>query len=172
MFSQKLLLDNKKYKHGLLKRKTKAKQKTQNRKKWNTLRQAFCGNKIDKKPLKLQENSPFGPFLQNTRTKTQATKNKNTKKQKKTYQKKHPFAFWQTTPYFCKIFVFYQGTFFQVYKAVFCWKHYKNSVFSETQLSGITDSKTPFRGKTQNGTFATKSAILGFPLCPLKPLFL
>ena len=125
------------------------------------------------KTLKLQENSLFWAFLQNTRTKTQATKNKTTKKQKKNIPKKHPFAFWQTTPYFCKIFVFfYQGTFFQVYKAVFCWKHYKNSVFSKTQLSGITDSKTPCRGKTQNGTFATKSAILGFPMCPLKPLFL
>ena len=49
---------------------------------------------------------------------------------------------------------------------MFCWKHYRNGVFSGTQLLGTTDSKTPFRGKTQNGTFATKSAILGFPLCP------
>ena len=170
MFSKKLLMDNKKYKNGLLKRKTKAKKK-QNRKKWNTLRQALCGNKIDKKPLKLQENSLFGPFYKTQEPKHRQQKTKTPKKQKN-IPKKHPFAFWQTTPYFCKFFVFYQGTFFQVYKAVFCWKHYKNSVFSETQLSGITDSKTPFRGKTQNGTFATKSAILGFPLCPLKPLFL
>ena len=65
--------------------------KKQNRKKWNTLRQAFCGNKIDKKPLKLQENSLFGPFLQNTRTKSQATKNRNTKKQKK-HTQKTPFC--------------------------------------------------------------------------------
>ena len=43
--------------------------------------------------------------------------------------------------------------------------------FGKQQLLGITDSKTPFRVQTQNGTFATKSAILGFPLCLLKPLF-
>ena len=44
---QKVVDAQKEYKNGLLKRKTKAKKK-QNRKKWNTLRQAFCGNKIDK----------------------------------------------------------------------------------------------------------------------------
>ena len=119
----------------------------------------------------MQENSLFGPFLQNTSTKTQATKNKTTKKQKtKKHTKKNLFAFWQTTPIFGMFF--FEVAFFHVYKAVFFWKHYKNSVFSRAQLLGITDSKTPFRVKTQNGTFATKSAILGFPLCLLKPLFL
>ena len=87
--------------------KGRQKQKKQNRKKRNTLRQAFCGNKIDKKPLKLQENSLFGPFLQNTRTKTQATKNKTTKKQTKNIPKKDLFAFWQTTSIFGKfLFLF------------------------------------------------------------------
>ena len=51
------------------------------------------------KPLKLQENSLFGPFLQNTRTKTQATKNKNTKKQKK-HTKKTPFCILANHPLF------------------------------------------------------------------------
>ena len=116
-------------------------------------------------------NNHFGLFW--TKQKHRNTENKKTKPPKpKKWRKINLFAFWQTTPYFCKFFVFYQGTFFHVYKAVFCWKHYKNSVFSRAQLLGITDSKTPFRGKTQNGTFATKSAILGFPLCLLKPLFL
>ena len=59
-----------------------------------------------------------------------------------------------------------------VCKAVFCSKHYKNSVFSRAQLVGITDSKTPFGAPSQNGTFATESAILCFPRCLLKPLFL
>ena len=119
----------------------------------------------------MQENNHFGQFEQNKSTETQRIKKQNHQNQKSD-EKKHLFAFWQTTSYLCKIFVFYQGTFFHVYKAVFCWKHYKNSVFSRAQLLGITDSKTPFRGKTQNGTFATKSAILGFPLVPAEtPIF-
>ena len=100
--------------------KGRQKQKKQNRKKRNTLRQAFCGNKIDKKPLKLQEIAFLGLFLQNARTKTQRNKKQNHQKAKKTYQKKTFLHF----------------------------EHYKNSVFSRTQLLGITDSKTPFRGKT------------------------
>ena len=152
--------------------KERQKQKRQNRKKWNTLRQAFCGNKIDKKPLKLQENSLFGPFYKTQEPKHWQPKTKPPKSKKKTYPKNTLLHSGKPPPIFVKFLFFYQGTFFQVYKAVFCWKHNKNSVFSKTQLSGITDSKTPCRGKTQNGTFVTKSAILGFSLCPLKPLFL
>ena len=124
-----------------------------------------------KKTSEIAGKYPFWAFLQNTRTKTQATQKQNHQKAKKNIPKKHPFAFWQTTPYFCKIFVFYQGTFFQVYKAVFCWKHYKNSVFSKAQLSGITDSKTPCGGKTQNGTFATKVPFWVFPCVRWNPNF-
>ena len=60
VFCKKGLMDKKQIKNGFLKGKTKAKK--QNRKKRNTLRQAFCGNKIDKKPLKMQENNHFGLF--------------------------------------------------------------------------------------------------------------
>ena len=36
---------------------------------------------------------------------------------------------------------------FHICKAVSCWKHYKNSIFSSrAQLLCITDSKTPFEG--------------------------
>ena len=143
------------------------KQKKQNRKKINTLRQAFGGNKIDKKPLKLQENSLFTKH----KTKTQATKNKTTKKQKKTYQKK-TFLHFGKQPLFLVNFCFCSSCILSCLQSCVCWKHYKNSVFSRARLLGITDSKTPFRVKTPNGTFATKSAILGFPLCLLKPLFL
>ena len=46
-------------------------------------------------------------------------------------------------------------------------------VFSgRAQLLGITNSKAPLEAPSRNDTFATKSAILGFPLCLLKPLFL
>ena len=100
MFSKKGLMA-KKQRDKMEFWKGRQKQKKQNRKKRNTLRQAFCGNKIDKKPLKLQENSLFGPFLQNTRTKTQATKNKTTKKQKKKkHTKKRPFCILANNLYF------------------------------------------------------------------------
>ena len=56
---------------------------------------------------------------------------------------------------------------------MFRWKHYKNSVFSRAQLLGITDSKPPFEAPSQNGTFATKSAILGFAPVPAEtPIFI
>ena len=72
---------------------------------------------------------------------------------------KAPFCMLANNPqfYFCK--------------AVFCWKHFKNCVFSRTQLLCILDSKNPFWEPAQNDTFQTKSAILGFPLCLLEPYF-
>ena len=62
--------------------------KKQNRKKKNTLRQAFCGNNIDKKPLKLQENSLFRPFYKTQEQKHRQQKTKPPKNKKKPYQKK------------------------------------------------------------------------------------
>ena len=86
--------------------KGRQKQKKQNRKKRNTLRQAFGGNKIDKKPLKLQENSLFGPFYK-TQDKNTGNKKQNHQKNKKNIPKKDLFAFWQTTPIFGKfLFLF------------------------------------------------------------------
>ena len=71
----------------------------------NNLRQAFCGNKIDKKPLKTQENNHVGLLC----TKQ---KHRNTEKPKKTKPpkpkkapKKHLCPFWQTTPIFCFFFL-------------------------------------------------------------------
>ena len=42
---------------------------------------------------------------------------------------------------------------------------------SRAQLLGITDSKTPPEVPSQNGTLATKSAILGFPCACWNPYF-
>ena len=92
-------MDKKQIKNGFLKGKTKAKK--QNRKKRNTLRQAFGGNKIDKKPLKLQENSLLGPFYK-TQDKNTSNKKQNHQKKKKNIPKKDLFAFGQTTPIFGK----------------------------------------------------------------------
>ena len=87
VFCKKGLMYKKQTKNGFLKGSTKAKK--QNRKKRNTLRQAFGGNKIDKKPLKLQENSLFGPFYKTHDKNTGNEKQNHQKaKNKKTYQKK------------------------------------------------------------------------------------
>ena len=157
--------DKMEFSKGRQKENQKRKQNRKKRRIWKT---GLLGEQNRQKNSKIAGKLPFWAFY-----KTQAQKHRQQKtkppKSKKNIPKKNLFAFWQTTPIFGN-FLFLQVAFFHVYKAVFCWKHYKNSVFSRTQLLGITDSKTPFRVKTQNGTFATKSAILGFPLCLLKPL--
>ena len=79
--------------------KNENQERKQNRKKRRILKTGLSGEQKLKKPPTLQETNLFGPFLQNTSTKTQR-ENKTTKKQKKTVQKKQLFAFWQTTPYF------------------------------------------------------------------------
>ena len=91
-------MDKKQIKNGFLKGKTKAKK--QNRKKRGTSRQAFCGNKIDKNPLKMQENNHFGLFCTKQKHRNTEKKKQNHQNQKRD-EKKHLFAFWQTTPYFC-----------------------------------------------------------------------
>ena len=148
-------------------RQKENKESKQKRKKTNILKQAF----VDKKPLKLQENSLFGPSY---KTKAQKHRQQKTKpsKTKKADHKNTTFHFGKQPPIFGNILFFFQVTLFHVCKAVLCWKDSKNSVFSRAQLLCITDSKTPLQGKTQNGTFGCKSAILGFPPCLLKPLVL
>ena len=123
-----------------------------------------------KKTQKLQEKSLFGliPNKKSTRT----ARNKNTTTKNKRTNKKTPFLHVGKQPLFLVKFMFFQLTLFYFCKAVFCWKHYKNCVFNRAQLLCITDSKTPFRGENQNGTFETESAILGCSLCLLKPQFL
>ena len=73
---------------------------------------------------------------------------------------------------------FLVNVFFSTYTHLFlqsciCWKHYKNSVLSRAQLLCIPHTKNPpFKAPSQNGTFQTKSAILGFPLVPAEaPIF-
>ena len=111
-------MDKKQRNYGFLKGKTKAKKR--NRKKRNSLGQAFVGTKIDKESLKMQENNHFGLFC----TKL---KHRNTEKKKQNHQnqkddkKKHLFAFPQTTPYFLLNFCFfYQVALSHVCKAVLC----------------------------------------------------
>ena len=133
--------------------------KTQNRKERGIKNMPFGGTK-ENKPLKLQEYDCFG-----------ALSPKSEQKQRKTINK-HKDTFWHVGE-----FQLFQLALFDFCKAVLFWKHYFYtilfySVFSRAQHLCITDSENPFEARSQNGTFATKSAILGLPLCLLKPLFL
>ena len=141
-----------------------------NRKKRRFLKQAFWGNKVEK-TSKIAGKLPFRAFFNNTKAqKHRGQKNKTTQNNKK--QTKNTILHFGKQPPISVKFLCFQVTLFHVCKAVCGWKHYKNSVSSRTQLWGITDSKARFEAPSQNGTFATKSAILGFPMCLLKSLFL
>ena len=140
--------------------------KKKNRKKRNTLRQAFCGNKIDKKPLILKENSLFGPLWQNTWTKTQATKNKTIKKRKKkTYQKKTLLHFGKQPLFlvnFCSCSSYILSCLQELGR---CWKKDRRIVSSaDAQLLGITESTyLPFRSENPKWHFCDRrSAHFGY----------
>ena len=114
----------------------------------------------------MKENSLFGPSY---KTKAQKHRQQKTKppKNKKADHKKHLLHFGKQPPIF-GIFVFSSYTLSCLQSCVLL-KTLRNSVFSREQLLYMTDRKAPFQGKTQNGTFGCKSAILGFPPCLLKP---
>ena len=84
--------------------KGRQKQKKQNRKNINSLRQAFCGNKIDKKPLKMQENNHFGLLCTKQKHRNTEKPKKQNHQNPKKDQKKHLCPFWQTTPIFVFLF--------------------------------------------------------------------
>ena len=92
---------------------TKKKAIKTNRKNINSLGQAFSGNKIDKKPLKMQEKTIWGYCVQTRSTETQRNqKNKTTKTPKK--DQKKTFFHSDKPP----LFLFFLLS--HVCKAVFC----------------------------------------------------
>ena len=96
-----------------------------------------------------------------------------TLKPQKNKPKKHHFAMFKNNRLFFINFLFFSACHFCFWKAVFCWKHYKNSAFSKTQLFKNTVSKTHFFHPCQKNTFfKEKVSFLGFGQFPLKPLFL
>ena len=58
------------------------KAKKRNWKKRNSLRQAFCGNKVAKKPLKMQENNHFWAILYQAQAQKHREKKQNHQNQK------------------------------------------------------------------------------------------
>ena len=75
-------------------------------------------------------------------------------------------------PLILVIFCSFQFTLFHVCKAVFCWKHYKNSVFSRAQLLGIIDSKAPLsRPLPKMALLQPHVPFVVFPCACWKPYF-
>ena len=93
------------------------------------------------------------------------------KPQKKQTQKT-PFCHVQKQPTIFHTFSVFSTYHFCFWKAVFCWKHYKNSVFSKTQLLKTQLVKPTFSPMSKKHLFQRKGVIFGFEQLPLKPLFL
>ena len=156
-------------------REDKSKTRKENRKgrKEAFQNRPFGGRKWKKKKKKNLQNCKkiiFGAFC---KTKAQSAGNKKTKLQKKS--KKHNLAFWQKKPPFFGKFVFFKlRSFMSAKQPKLCFAENTIKIVLSAEHNFCVSQivKPPFEGKTQNGTFETKSAILGFPLCPLKPLFL
>ena len=117
------------------------------------------------KTSKTQENNHFGLLC----TKQ---KHRNTDKPKK-QNHQNPKKDQKNTLYHSgkpPLFLFFLLS--HVCKAGFAENTIKIVFSAEHRFLGITDSKTPFGAPSQNGTFATKSAILGFPCACWNPYFI
>ena len=68
----------------------------------------------------------------------------------------------ENNPLFFINFLFFWTYSFCFWKAVFCWKHYKNSVFRKTQLFKNTVSKTHFFTHVKKTPFSKKRCHFGF----------
>ena len=78
----------------------------------------------------MQENNRFGLLCTKQKHRnTEQPKKQNHQNQKN--DKKNTFLHSSKPPLFLLNFCFCQATLSHVCKAVFCWKHNKNSVFSE-----------------------------------------
>ena len=122
------------------------------------------------KPKKLGKKQAFLTLLELCQTHQKQTT--ITLKPQKNKPQKHHFAMFKNNPLFFINFLFFSTYHFCFWKAVFCWKHYKNSVFSKTQLFKNTVSKTHFFNHVKKHLFQRKGVIFGFGQFPLKPLFL
>ena len=149
MFSKKGLIDKKQRQttHFWKGRQKENPKRKQNRKKRRIFKTGLSGEHTRKKPLKLQENKLFGPCFANTKQKHKNTKKNKTTKKTTNRPKKHLFfCILANNPSFIVSLCFFSSYTLSCLQSCVYWKHYKNSVFSRTQLLGITDSKAPFRG--------------------------
>ena len=78
-------------------------------------------------------------------------------------QKRKPktqFSMFKNNPLFFINFLFFSSYNFCFWKAVFCWKHYKNSVFRKAHLFKNTVSKTHFFTHVKKQLFPKKVSFL------------
>ena len=173
VFSKKGLMNKKQRKNWNFEREDKRKTRKDNRKgRKKHFKTGLLGEQNRQKNSRIARKEPFLGLFTKQKHKNTGNKKQNHQKNKRTDHKINTFLYFGKQPLFLVNFCFFQVALFHVCKAVLGRKHYKNSVFSRAELLCITDSKAPFRGKTQNGTFATKIAILGLPSCLLKSLCL
>ena len=172
MFSKKGLMDRKQRKKMEFwkGRKNEKQERKQKRKKRSIAKQAIWGNKVDKKPLKLQENSLLGPFY-----KTQAQKHRQQKtkppKSKKNIPPKNLFAFWQTTPIFGKFLFFFKLHSFMSTKLCFAENTIK-IVFSAEHSFCVSQIVKPlFEGKPKKALLQPKVPFWVFPRACWNPYF-
>ena len=107
-----------------------------------------------KKPQKLGKTNIFNTF--ETIQDTPKTNLLTLKPYNKQTQKKHHFSMFKNNPLFFINFLFFSTYSFCFWKAVFCWTHYKNSVFRKTQLFKNTVSKTHFFNHVKKHLFPKK----------------
>ena len=144
--------------------KKKTKEKTEWEEEKDFKDRPFGGTK-EEKPLKLQEDSLFWAFPPKKKTKWKKTKHqKQNNKQNNTF-----LHVGKQPPMFGKFLFFFQLTLFYFCKAVLCWKHCRNSVFSRAQLLCITDSKHPFRGAFPKWHVCNQKYHFGFSPVPAEP---
>ena len=106
-----------------------------------------------KSPKNWEKKQAFLTLLKQCQTHQKQTF--NTKTSKKQTQKT-PFCHVQKQPTIVHKFSVFSTYSFCFWKAVFCWKHYKNSVFRKTQLFKNTVSKTHFFNHVKKHPFPKK----------------
>ena len=111
-----------------------------------------------KKPKKLGKTSIFNTF--ETIPDTPKTNLLTLKPYNKQTPKKHHFSMFKNNPLFFINFLFFSTYSFCFWKAVFCWKHYKNSVSGKHSFSKTQLVKPTFSPMSKNTFFKKKVSFL------------
>ena len=93
-------------------------------------------------------------------------------KTSKNKPKKHHFAMFKNNPLFFTNFLFFSTYSFCFWKAVFCWKHYKNSVFRKHSFSKTQLVKPTFSTMSKNTFFQKRCHFCFFAISAETPIFI
>ena len=130
----------------------------------------LLGNKIDKKPLKLQENSLLGPFYKTQAQKHRQQKNKTTKTQQ-TYPKKTFLHFGKQPLFLVNLFFFFKLHSFMSTKLCFAENTIKIVFSTEHGFCVSQIVKPPFRGKPKMALLQPEVPFWVFPRACWNPYF-